>query len=98
MRQAASEGYYEEVRESQIITEGSRSASATLMGVGPGLCGLPRTRLLGTWRQAFVEVRWNGLINPFQYFEVLRKRPSPKDNHLLAVGCYYIFAVGGSVR
>jgi hypothetical protein len=31
--------YYEEVG---IIPEGSRSEFATLIGVGPGLCGLPR--------------------------------------------------------
>ncbi len=65
------------------------------MSVGQGLCGLPRTRLLCTWRQAFIEVRWDGLIKPFQYVEVLRKRPSPKDDHLLAVGCHYVFPVGG---
>ena len=31
--------YYEEVG---IIPEGGRSEFATLIGVGPGLCGLPR--------------------------------------------------------
>jgi hypothetical protein len=37
MRQAASDGYYEEARgKSQIIPAGSRSQPGTLMGVGPG--------------------------------------------------------------
>jgi hypothetical protein len=42
MRQAASDGYYEDVK---IIPGGSRCESGTLMSVGPGLCGrgLPRT-------------------------------------------------------
>jgi len=33
-------GYYEEVGEGQIIPPGSRSQPGTLIGVGPGLCGL----------------------------------------------------------
>ena len=36
MRQAASEGYYEEV---EIIPGGNRCESGALMSVGPGLCG-----------------------------------------------------------
>ena len=32
-----------------IISAGSRSQPGTLMGVGPGLCGLPRIPILGTW-------------------------------------------------
>jgi hypothetical protein len=36
--QAMSGGYYEEVREGQILPAGSRSQPGTLRGVGPGLC------------------------------------------------------------
>jgi hypothetical protein len=43
VRGATSGGYYEEV---VIISEGSRAESGTLIGVGPGLCGLPRMPLL----------------------------------------------------
>jgi hypothetical protein len=45
MRQAASDGYYEEAREGQIIPEGSRAQPGTPICVGPGLCQLPRTPL-----------------------------------------------------
>jgi hypothetical protein len=34
---------HEEVREGQLIPEGSRSEQGTLMGVGPQLCELLRT-------------------------------------------------------
>ena len=37
MRQAASDGYYEEAREGQIIPEGSRAQLGTPICVGPGL-------------------------------------------------------------
>ena len=30
-------------REGQIIPEGSQARPGTLIGIGPGLCGLPRT-------------------------------------------------------
>src|SRR5687767_16010668 len=43
MRQAASDGYYEEAREGQIIPEGSRAQPGTPICVGPWLCQLPRT-------------------------------------------------------
>jgi hypothetical protein len=48
VRYATSDGYYEEVREGQIIPAGSRSQPGALIGVGPGLCimlgyELPRT-------------------------------------------------------
>ncbi len=39
---ATYDGYYEEAREVSLIPEGSRSQPGMLMGVGPGLCGLPR--------------------------------------------------------
>jgi hypothetical protein len=35
---AASDGYYEEVREGQLIPEGSRAQPGKHVGVGPGLC------------------------------------------------------------
>jgi hypothetical protein len=48
MRLATSDRYYEEVREGQIIPEDSRSQPGMLIGVGPGLNGLPTIYLPGT--------------------------------------------------
>jgi hypothetical protein len=48
MRWAMSDDYCEEVGDVSIIPVGSRSESGTLIGSGPGLCGLPRTLLPGT--------------------------------------------------
>jgi hypothetical protein len=45
MRQVASDGYYEEVKEAWIIPVGSSSESGALIGIGPRLCGLPRIHL-----------------------------------------------------
>ena len=42
----ASAGYYEEVRGSCDIPEGSRSLDGSLMGVGPGLCGILDVRFV----------------------------------------------------
>jgi hypothetical protein len=42
MRLGTPNGCYEEVREGQRIPKGSRSQLGTLIGVGTGLCGLPR--------------------------------------------------------
>jgi hypothetical protein len=49
VRYGSSDGYYEEAREVAIIPEGSQSEPGTLIGVGPGLCELPRTYTLGRW-------------------------------------------------
>src|ERR671914_481788 len=52
MRQAASDGYYEEAREGQIIPEGSRAQPGTPICVGPGLCQLRRTPCMRTSENA----------------------------------------------
>jgi hypothetical protein len=38
--QGSSDGYYEDAGKGQLILAGSRSPPGTLIGVGPGLCGL----------------------------------------------------------
>jgi hypothetical protein len=49
MRQAASDGYYEEVRGGQRIPKGSLSYPRVLKGVGPWLCAeLHRTPCMRT--------------------------------------------------
>ena len=49
MGQGTSDGYWEEVWGVSINSlQGSRSLSRTAIGVGPGLCELPRKPLLGT--------------------------------------------------
>jgi hypothetical protein len=47
--EALSARYYDEVREVSMIPEASRPEPPTLIGIGPGLCGLPGISLLGTW-------------------------------------------------
>jgi hypothetical protein len=46
----STDGYYEEVREGQIMPEGSLSKPGVLKGVGPGLRVLRGIGLLGTSR------------------------------------------------
>jgi hypothetical protein len=60
MRQAASDGYYEEVREGQIIPAGSGSQPGTLIGVGPGPCNLSAS-LLGCHTKTWPEAKEGGI-------------------------------------